>query len=193
MSTHYTNFIETDQNNGSPMNNGTDQLQLHYSGTPMDGIWDPDISGGGGEQSGGESMDTGGDAYRYWDHISVHNESTNDIDGMDVWPTSVQVPIPVVQCELLEAVPNNVDPDMPPLESISDSGSNQLDESTMSTPNIALIEEGQPRVGAYGFAATIARHQSRQGMSANTTTQSEVPPPPPSTNPPPSTTLLGTY
>ena len=185
MSNHYPNFVETDQNNVSPTDNDV-------RSTPMDGIWTPDMSGGGVDRSGGELMDTGENAYRYWDHISVHNESTDGIDGMDVWkqatPSLVPVSIPVVQCELLEAVPNEVDLDMPPLESVLV----QPDESTMSTTNIALVEEGQSRTGAYGFAAAIARHQSQQGMSENSTTQAEVPPPPPTT-PPPSTTLLGTY
>ena len=182
MSNHYPNFVETDQNNGSPMDN-------EIPSTQMDGIWTPDMSAGGVDRSGGEPMDTGRDAYRYWDHISVHNESTDAIDGMDVWN---QVPIPLVQCELLQAVSNDIDPNMPPLESISDYDSDQPYESTMSTTNIALVEEGQPRTGVYGFAATIARHQSQQGMSENSTTQAEVPPPPPTT-PPPSTTLLGSY
>jgi len=198
MSNHYTNFVETNQINGSPMNNDIPSI-------PMDGIWSPDMSGGGVDRSGGELMDTGEDAYRYWDHISVHNESTEAIDGMNVWPQVAtgqpQVPIPVVQCELLEAVSNDIDPNMPPLESISDSGSEsgQPDESTMSTPNIALVEEGHPKTGPYGFAAAIARHQRQQGTRPFATAQTEEPPPPPTTTPPvtpfpPTTaTLLGTY
>jgi hypothetical protein len=187
MSNHYTNYVENDQINGGPMDNT-------IQSTPMDGIWTPDMSGGGVDGSGEEPMDIGGDAYRYWDHISVHNESTESVDGMDVWnqatPILVPVAIPVVQCELLEAVPNDIDPDMPHLESISDSGSDEPDESNMSVNDIALTERSQPRTGAYGFAAAIAHHQSRSGTRPFATDEPEVPPPPTTTPPP---TLLGPH